>query len=259
FIGEYASEQEVNIAVVELLRVVKELNIQSEGLHIVEHILLRPDLKDQNHGILIYNENRKPILKSAKQYSFEEREIAIREIKAHLYEFANYSVEATRDKDFEIHFKTPDDKYHFVSLEANISVEETHEKMEKLFQFITDLHVIRPFEEKIGLYVLNSYSNEVIPEDFFSYRVSVLLPDWTARFSNKEFRSIIEDTIHEQKPANVALQCYWLTPSNMEEFEKVYYEWMEEKRNPEFDKEKMDKLNNQISDLLTKFKESCDM
>jgi hypothetical protein len=256
-IGVFDSEAEANTAVLELTKVIKELNIQSEGLHILEHILVRPDLVDQNHGVLIYDENRKPFLRSAEQYSFSERENIIREIKSHLYEFSNYSVEATRDKDFEVHFKTPDDKYHFISMEVNASVEETHEKMENLFRFISDQLQIVPIEKKIGLYVKNSHSGKIIPEDFYSYRVSVILPTWTARFSNKEFRSIIEDTIHEQKPANIALNCYWLSPSQLDKFEKVYYEWMDEKRNPEARVEVLDDLNNQLGDLLITYKDEC--
>lgn len=256
-IGSFNSFNEANTAVLELVNVIKELNIQSEGLHILEHILLRPDLVDHNHGVLIYDENRKPFLRSAKQYSFEEREKLIQEIKPHLNVFSNYSVEATRDKDFEVHFKTPDDVYHFVSIEANISVEETHEKMENLFKFISDEVRIVPLEKKVGLYVKNTHSGKIIPEDFYSYRVSVMLPTWTARFSNKEFRSIVEDTIHEQKPANIALNCYWLNPTQLDQFEKVYYQWMEEKRNPEANDELMDNLNNQLSDMLITFKDNC--
>jgi hypothetical protein len=257
-IGVFNSEEEANVAVQELVSVVKELNIQSEGIHIVEHIVLRPDLKDSNHGILIYDQDRKPFLRSIDQYSFEERERAMVEIKTHLYEFSNYSVEATSDKDFEVHFKTPDDKYHFKSIQSNISVEVTHENMEKIFKYVSDQIEIIPFEDKVGLYIRNSISDRIIPEDFFSYRVSVILPTWTARFSNKEFRSIVEDTIHEQKPANIALNCYWLHPTELEKFEDVYYRWMEEKRKMDVDEQALNSLNNELSELLVQFKDACD-
>src|SRR5690606_21566412 len=154
-------------------------NIQSVGLHIIEHILLRPDLKDQNHGILIYDENRKPVLRSAEQYSFKERDTILKDIRNHLYEFENYSVETTADKDFEVHFQNPDDKYHFISMEADISVEATHEKIERLFRFISDQEEITPFERKIGLHIKNIHSERILPEDFFSYRASIILPIWT--------------------------------------------------------------------------------
>jgi hypothetical protein len=253
-IGSFVEEKEAIAAVMELIAHIKRLNIQSEGLHIIEHILLRPDLKDQNHGILIYDENRIPVLRSAEQYSFIERDAILKDIKQHLYEFSNYSVETTSDKDFEIHFKTPDDKYHFVSMEADISVEATHEKMEKLFRFISDQEEITPFEQKIGLYIRNINTDRIIPEDFFSYRASILLPNWTARFSNKEFRAIIEDTIHENKPANISISCFWLHPSQMQEFESVYYRWMEELRQQNPDKEQLDEYSNQLSELLMTYK-----
>ncbi len=249
-IGNFVEEKDAIAAVMELISHVKKLNIQSEGLHIIEHILLRPDLKDQNHGVLIYDENRTPVLRSAEQYSFKERDNILKDIKSHLYEFANYSVETTADKDFEVHFKTPDDKYHFISMEADISVEATHEKMERLFRFISDQEEITPFERKIGLYIKNIHTDRIIPEDFFSYRASIILPNWTARFSNKEFRAIIEDTIHENKPANISFNCLWLHPSQMQEFETVYYLWMEELRQQNPDKDLLDEYSNQLSELL---------
>ncbi|MCR6642794.1 MAG: hypothetical protein NVV82_28335 [Sporocytophaga sp.] len=252
-IGNFIEEKDAIAAVMELIAHIKKLNIQSEGLHIIEHILLRPDLKDQNHGILIYDEYRKPVLRSAEQYSFKERDAILKDIRNHLYEFANYSVETTADKDFEVHFKTPDDKYHFISMEADISVEATHEKMERLFRFISDQEEITPFERKIGLYIKNIHTDRIIPEDFFSYRASIILPNWTARFSNKEFRAIIEDTIHENKPANIAFNCFWLHPSQMEEFETVYYLWMEELRQQNPDKDLLDEYSNQLSELLMNY------
>lgn len=253
-IGNFVEEKDAIAAVMELISHVKKLNIQSEGLHIIEHILLRPDLKDQNHGVLIYDENRIPVLRSAEQYSFKERDNILKDIKSHLYEFANYSVETTVDKDFEVHFKTPDDKYHFVSMEADISVEATHEKMERLFRFISDQEEITPFERKIGLYIKNIHTDRIIPEDFFSYRASIILPNWTARFGNKEFRAIIEDTIHENKPANISFNCFWLHPSQMQEFETVYYLWMEELRQQNPDKDLLDEYSNQLSELLMTYK-----
>jgi len=257
-IGNFETESEGTVAVRELINTVKKLNIQSEGVHILEHILLRPDVEDINHGILINDEDYKPFLRSNKQYSFEEREKAIKEIKEHLYEFGNYSVEVTGEKDFEVHFSTPDGEYSFVSVRANESVEKTHEQMEKLFAFISNQRTIVPFNKKIGMYVKNTFSGRLMPEDFFSYRASVIIPDWTARFSNKEFRSIVEDTIHQEKPANVALNCYWLSPENLLRFESIYYAWMQEKQKPDFDKEKLDALNNRLSNLLLEFKDSCE-
>lgn len=125
--------------------------------------------------------------------------------------------------------------------------------MERLFRFISDQEEITPFERKIGLYIKNIHTDRIIPEDFFSYRASIILPNWTARFSNKEFRAIIEDTIHENKPANIAFNCFWLHPSQMEEFETVYYLWMEELRQQNPDKDLLDEYSNQLSELLMNY------
>ena len=255
-IGTYQSGQEANVAVQVLLKFLTRLNIETEGLHILEHILLRPDLDDARYGIFMLAPDGKPLLRSTRLYTFEERKKTIEELRRHIAYYENYSVEATKDKDFEVHFKTSDGEHTFVSVVAKPSVEETHQDMETLYKLMSDQVQIIPYKNKIGLYIRYSGEVELIPEDFFSYRASILIPTWSARFDNPEFRAIAEDIISENSPANVSLQILWLNPENMELYEKNYYAWMEEKARAVPDKEKLDELNNAIALMLVNFRSS---
>jgi hypothetical protein len=253
-IGEYRSEKEANVSVQVLVSFLKKLNIETEGLHILEHILLRPDLNDGRYGIFMLSPDGKPLLRSMRLYTFEERKEIIDELKRHISYYENYSVEATKDKDFEVHFKTSDEKHTFVSVVAKASVEETHQDMETLYKLMSDQLEITPYKNKIGLYIRYSEQLDLIPEDFFSYRSSIIIPTWSARFDNREFRAIAEDIISENSPANVSVQILWLNPDDMEEYEKNYYTWMEEKAKPTADKDKLDELNNIVALMLMNFR-----
>ena len=62
-------------------------------------------------------------------------------------------------------------------------------------------------------------------DNFFSNRVSVIFPSWTARCSDLEFRSWAEGLVRENCPAHITPEIYWLNFSGMCEFEVLYSEW----------------------------------
>ncbi|MGB5926751.1 MAG: hypothetical protein WBH03_01185, partial [Cyclobacteriaceae bacterium] len=253
-IGRFGSEEKAATAVVELVDFLKQVNIESEGAHLVEHILLRPSVDDRKFGIYLRNENGELFLKSRKQYSFSERKETITTLQEHLDRYENYSVEITSTNDFEVQFSTPDGSIQFVSVQARESVEETHARMERLYRYLSNKDEVRSYKEKIGYYLQNNEEQGEIPEEFFSYRISMVFPDWTARFADPEFRSLAEDVISQQQPANVGAQCFWAGPDAMKEFETVYYSWMEEMRKENPSKEEVDRLNTLLTGLLLKFR-----
>lgn len=48
------------------------------------------------------------------------------------------------------------------------------------------------------------------PLDPYSFRVSVVLPGWTERFANKDFRNYMEKIIREELPAHVLARICWI-------------------------------------------------
>ena len=55
--------------------------------------------------------------------------------------------------------------------------------------------------------------------------MSLIFPGWTSRFGNPEFRSIAEDIVIEQKPANVYANSFWLEPDELRTFQELYGAW----------------------------------
>jgi hypothetical protein len=67
-------------------------------------------------------------------------------------------------------------------------------------------------------------------EDFYSFRVSMIFPAWTARCHDENFRLLAEDTVQRNCPAHVYPQFYWFEFNKMVEFETLYKNWLKLKR-----------------------------
>ena len=63
-------------------------------------------------------------------------------------------------------------------------------------------------------------------EAFFDFRVSVIFPSWTARFSNTAFRKFAEETVLKNLPAHIVAEFYWLDFVYLQDFEQRYKRWL---------------------------------
>ncbi len=61
---------------------------------------------------------------------------------------------------------------------------------------------------------------------FYDFRVSVIFPSWTARFSDQAFRKFAEETVQKSFPAHVFPDFYWLDFIYMQDFEQRYCSWL---------------------------------
>lgn len=63
--------------------------------------------------------------------------------------------------------------------------------------------------------------------DFYSFRLSVIFPDWTARCHNPNFRMLAEETVRMNCPAHLYPEYYWLGFDQMCTFELLYKKWLD--------------------------------
>ncbi len=229
----------------------KDYNILSEGLHAIEHLLLRPKVGEEKFGIYIKDEEGFPFLASQYRFTLEERIKVVEQLRAEIRTFENFSVERRTDGDFEIIFGTQDPRMKFTSIQQNISVEAIHNKLEALYKYLSDHKEAIPFEEKVAYYIQFTEDGRKIHEDFFNHRMSFILPNWTVRFHDEEFRRLTESMIQQNKPANVSTQCVWLNLSSMRKFEQLFFNWTQEREKVE-DSDKLKELSYQLLDLLYK-------
>lgn len=69
------------------------------------------------------------------------------------------------------------------------------------------------------------------PLDPYSYRVSIVLPGYTDRFRNINFRRYAERVIREELPAHVLARICWVKEDYLQIFAEKYRNWLEQKNN----------------------------
>jgi len=67
--------------------------------------------------------------------------------------------------------------------------------------------------------------DELISEDFFSFNMSVVFPEWPARFQDKSFMSSAEGLLKYHAPAHINLHIKWFGLNKMRRFESVFFGW----------------------------------
>ncbi len=125
--------------------------------------------------------------------------------------------------------------------------------------FIVEHVLLRPdVTSKKGLQeqfmpVCSDQCNSCEPVDPYSYRVTVVLPGWTHRFRNIDFRKFMEELIRKELPAHVLARICWIgerdklvadDKNEMKLFEVAYQNFLLDKTNS---------VQEQNEDTLTKF------
>jgi len=81
--------------------------------------------------------------------------------------------------------------------------------------YLVEHILLRPDESKEYTVTTDSFlpvccCDDCEPLDPYSFRVSVILPGWTERFSNIDFRNFMEDLIRRELPAHVLARICWI-------------------------------------------------
>ncbi len=83
--------------------------------------------------------------------------------------------------------------------------------------------------------------------DYYSFRISVILPYWPIRFRNMDFRDYVEETIHRETPAHILAKICWLNLEHMNALEDSHRGWLQTVSQKMPDR---DELSTQTTDLI---------
>ena len=90
-----------------------------------------------------------------------------------------------------------------------------------------------------------------MPSKDFNAVLSVVYPNWTARFNNDEFLQLFRETLINNAPAHLSLQMVGLNFLEMEEFDRLYDGLMTELEDVSFDnRHRIASLSNGILKLV---------
>jgi hypothetical protein len=60
---------------------------------------------------------------------------------------------------------------------------------------------------------------------YYISRISVVLPRWTLRCADADFRNFVEETVRQHCPAHILASFLWLAPADMARFEALQSTW----------------------------------
>lgn len=66
-----------------------------------------------------------------------------------------------------------------------------------------------------------------LPLHFHRLRITAVLPGWTTRTAQKNFRQFARETLRSHTPAHLSLSVQWLSLEDMQAFETLYEEWLD--------------------------------
>ncbi len=246
FIGEYKTPEDAVLEINCLQKFLIRLNQESEGMHIVEHILLRTGRNENLIACKILNYHNKVAFTSSGSYMKQTQEEFYEELKLLLPDRYNYTIEDNESGLFQIFIHKNGVKI-LEGTEYYESAEEAAFIIEEYCSFYANQYQKENLEKSIEY----TYQND-IPKDFYENRISVVLPGWSARFNNWRFRDYLEETFLVNLPAHIMPDYYWLDIEQLSLFEELFSSWLESKAGK--DQERTDNLAEELVHFLLNHK-----
>lgn len=102
---------------------------------------------------------------------------------------------------------------------------------------------------------MSAHEMNNVPDDFYSFRVSVIFPSTPERFANKEFRKLAEETVNLNCPAHIYPEIFWLDAEQIRRFETLHGKWLDKKRASAAKPENIDAAAQQLALFLVEIRE----
>lgn len=229
------------------------LNKQCEGFFLVEHILLRP-LLTTDYSVHFFDENKAHFLVSFEVGNFEEQN----DIRGDIFILGtnkdNFSVIKKEGKnEFQLVLFDIFNKPIFKSPKVFNSRAAANKEIKNVMNFLLKKTEEQTPIEDFSEIVIDKGNSHEFPSDFpYSNHLSLIFPDWPFRFQNTEFRNYLKTIIDRFIPAHFKYDLYFLNLNQISLFEDTYFNWLDRKKNNDFDE--LDAYALQIIQLLKSYK-----
>jgi hypothetical protein len=245
---ECSGEEEAVQNIFGIFNFFADKNIQSEGIYLVDHILLSDFIERSYFGFCFMDEYGNPLVQTSEIESWCLTE-AERNNRVATFFNQGMSEDSWHSEGGKWVFKN-DKGLIIASIDSKAeNFGELFKQVKSLIQFFSNseetsgrmrLQEVEKIRLKGGMEVRNRnfgqrrlvfqrklFLGEIVNEDFFDLNVSLLLPDWPARFQEERFRDYISDVFQERIPAHLSNEILWLNVNEMKAFEKMYHDWEE--------------------------------
>ena len=256
-IGIFDTHEDAMDAARMLFTHVRDLHMGNERFYIVDHILLRPRQIENKYGVHFYDENKNVEINSTEQFSINELMDATLKLTKNMYGSTPKARKNRKEQFMASMIK--DGKEVAYSKQTFAKEEEAITHAESVKLYFKDFTELNFYDKEIIKFYKNYEKGADMKGSDYSFRITVVLPNWTLRFSESEFRIELENTFRLECPAHIGIDFKWLDLEEMIDFENIYQPWLEALRN---ENEKIGDLNilsNKIMQFIKFGSEQDDM
>jgi len=235
--------------------------ISAEGMHVLEHILMRPRTQQQSYEALqlkvtwgtvsetkaILNIRSESVFTDAQAYLTALRDAADKEKVFVNQQGATWTISFYKDDEKLGMASLQPSEYLIVLLSDLTGVRSAMKELLKQAQVNNISTVVVPVVCGVENAILpvcsdiclccDDEESEVDPEnapycdrtflaDPYSFWATVILPAWPQRFRLAKFRQFFEDTLRKEAPSHIRLNILWVNPQQMLDFEKAWKKWL---------------------------------
>lgn len=204
------------------------LSHKSEGFFVLEHLLLLPPYHGDYFGfyldfsLLMTKVNLR--IQHHEQTSCNYRNRKINTLLEQLYLDELQYKGILRNDCYTIEIVSSEGEILAISKDRYDSEKEWQDVIKEL-QNELSLVDKEQLSDIVQCYVY--YGAHAVKEDFFSFRMSFILPSWPVRFQNESFRMMFENIVYEHLPIHLVAKVYWLDYKVVHLFEAYYFRWQE--------------------------------
>lgn len=242
-------EQEDNEATIhKFIAQLQQMNTDSKGFFIVEHLLLRPQQIPQ-WQLKIGRNQEEPLLVSIENTDIKTQEYLVDDLLLMGTKPTNYSI-LKHQIGYRILLKY--DGQPVMISPIDYATKKTAEQAVE--NFIIELENIKN-TNPTAIESLIYLEREVIPgwfinSRFYESRLSIIIPNWNATFQDTDFRQLFEYTVAQHLPTHIGVDFHWFNFARMSNFESLYKKWLQTKQSETVDTSQLDQLSLALIKLL---------
>jgi hypothetical protein len=250
-IREVSTRLAAKVELDKFIKYLHKVNHYSEGMHVVEHILLRPQAKDQ-HGFLLTDDQDYTILESYEFGDIDAQRSYADDLPSAGSQRDNFSVQKDEQDRYIVVLSNNSNKPIARFPLSFDGEEEAHTQLVDIVDYI------RSFKDStVSIYDKVKFTTKARKEldntdDFYSLNLTIVLPTWPSRFQNPDYQDLLRKITMLNAPVYVHIDFVWLNIDEMRDFESIYFDWLEERIALEPEQPALDDKAQTVQDYLMK-------
>ena len=188
-------------------------------------------IDDDERKIILSSSGKYLMKKNASQELLETLTLALDE--------SNYQLKQSKDGRFYFNLLNKNQEIVARRIEYFKTEEERKKAIDYLISFLNEKiddegffvveHILllpRKRNDNFMPICVDPGCSDCADADPYSFRITVLLPAWSKRFKNIDFRKFVEKTIRMETPAHILPRICWVNQKEMSAFERDYKDWL---------------------------------